>query len=79
MPYLLEAGLSVSINSDDPPMFGTTITDELYRVSRTFGLDRDALYSLTLNAANAAFVSEERRDELRAILRENYPSNDASA
>lgn len=79
LPYLLEAGLNVSINSDDPPMFGTTLTDELFRVSQTFGLDQDALYSLTLNAANAAFVSDERKDELRAILRENYFSSEPSA
>ena len=83
LPYLLDAGLLVTINSDDPPMFGTTLTDELYRVSQQFGLDRDALYSLTLNAANVAFVGEERREELRAILRENYfddaSSGDASA
>lgn len=79
LPYLLDAGLLVTINSDDPPMFGTTLTDELYRVSQQFGLDRDALYSLTLNAANVAFVSDERREELRAILRENYFSNEPSA
>ena len=75
LPFLLDAGLVVTINSDDPPMFGTTITDELYRVSQTFGLDKDALYSLSMNAANAAFVSDERRQELRDILRENWYSD----
>ncbi len=72
LPYLLDAGLLVTINSDDPPMFGTTLTDELHRASGTFGLDRDALYSLTLNAANAAFVADERRQELRDVVRENF-------
>ncbi len=64
LPQLIEAGISVTINSDDPPMFGTTLTEEFLRVSEAFQLGEDDLRQLSLNAARAALVSEERKHEL---------------
>lgn len=73
LPRLLDEGLVVTINSDDPPMFGTTITDELYRVAETFDLDEDILWTLTLNAANAALLPEEQKRALIQRLRDDWP------
>ena len=72
LPTLLDEGVVVTINSDDPPMFGTTLSDEFARCAETFDLDRDILYSLTMNAVNAAIVSDERRAELRTAVREGF-------
>src|SRR6478752_8125732 len=33
LPRMLEEGLFVTLNSDDPPMFGTTLTDEYRRAA----------------------------------------------
>jgi adenosine deaminase len=62
---LLDEGLSVSINSDDPPFFNTTLTEEQIRCSAEFDLTTDMIYSLTLGAVNAAFLPEEEKTELR--------------
>ena len=69
---LLDEGVTVTINSDDPPMFGTTLSEEFARCAETFDLDADILYSLTMNAVNAALVSDERRAELRTAVREGF-------
>jgi adenosine deaminase len=73
LPRLLDEGLVVTINSDDPPMFGTTITDEFYRTAQTFDLDEDILWTLTLNAANAALLPEEQKRALIQRLRDDWP------
>src|SRR5438876_1100488 len=40
LPRMLEEGLFVTLNSDDPPMFGTTLTDEYRRAASVLGLSR---------------------------------------
>lgn len=56
LPRLLDAGLYVTLNSDDPPMFNTTLTDEYRHAAATFGLDRSALEALVLNAVRATLL-----------------------
>ncbi|MCC7228879.1 MAG: adenosine deaminase [Fimbriimonadaceae bacterium] len=65
---LLDQGLYVTLNSDDPPMFGTTLTDEFARVSETFNLDFEACRSFSVRAADAALVDTTRKAELRAEI-----------
>lgn len=65
---LMEAGVKVTINSDDPPFFGTSLGKE-YRLAHTeLGLSEDALLQCTRHAISAAFVDEETRDTLLARL-----------
>jgi len=64
LPQLLDEGLYVTVNSDDPPMFNTTLTDELLRTAKAFDFNEDILWSLTLNAANAAFLPSDKKREL---------------
>jgi adenosine deaminase len=59
LPQLMEAGLQVTINSDDPPMFGTSLTDEYWRCAQTFGWEIGTLRELAQAAANAALVPVE--------------------
>lgn len=72
LPDLLNEGLLVTLNSDDPPMFGTTLTDELERAVRTFDLSEDVLYTLTLNAARASILPEAQKAELMATIRREF-------
>ncbi len=72
LPKMLDEGLFVTINSDDPPMFGTTLTGELERASSYFGFGPDILWSLTLNAANAALITATEREVVLMRLREGY-------
>ncbi len=61
LPRLLEAGLYVTINSDDPPMFNTTLTDEYLKLAATFGFDRQVIEQFVLNGVRAARLPAERR------------------
>ncbi len=77
LPKLMEAGLYVTVNSDDPPMFNATLTDELIRCAETFNWDAERVEQLTLNALGAAFYPERQGlvDDYRAAfvqLREQY-------
>ena len=65
---MLERGLAVTVNSDDPAYFGGYLTDNLLAAQRALGLDRGHLFALAGNAVEAAFVDEGRRRELRAEL-----------
>lgn len=77
LPLLLDEGLLVTINSDDPPMFNTTLSDEFYRCAQAYDFDEDILWSLTLNAANACLLPAEEKRKLIARLRAEWPTDDS--
>ncbi|MGC4771308.1 adenosine deaminase [Micromonospora sp. DT44] len=56
LPRLVEAGLLVTINSDDPPMFGTTLNDEYAVAARLLGAGPGELAALARNAVTASFL-----------------------
>lgn len=68
LPRLLEAGLNVTLNSDDPAYFGGGMLDNFAACHEAFGWSRETFTRLAGNAIDAAFMSEERRAELRARL-----------
>jgi adenosine deaminase len=62
LPRLLAEGLYVTLNSDDPPMFNTSLTGEYLAAAHAFALGPDALERLVLNAVRAALLpAAERR------------------
>lgn len=66
---LWNAGALVTINSDDPPMFHTSLLDE-YRVAATkFGFTPVELARLSLNAVHASLVPLEKRMRLEELFR----------
>jgi len=56
LPRLLDAGLYVTLNSDDPPMFGTTLTDEYLKTAGAFGLDFGDVRGMVMRAASATLL-----------------------
>lgn len=61
---LWDSGVVVTINSDDPPMFNTTLIDE-YRIAMTrFGFTPKELVLLSLNAARSSLLPLEKRMKL---------------
>ncbi|MEQ8400811.1 MAG: adenosine deaminase [Roseitalea porphyridii] len=65
---LREAGVKVTLNSDDPPHFHSSLANE-YAIARDhFGLDDAALTDVTRTAIEAAFCDEETRTRLLARL-----------
>jgi adenosine deaminase len=61
---LYRAGVAVSVNSDDPAFFDTTLTDEYQRLADTFGYEPAELAALARAAADHAFLAPEERDRL---------------
>ena len=55
------AGVSMTISSDDPPFFHTTLTDELRHVVRLAGLTREDLAELQRRAARHAFAPPDAK------------------
>lgn len=67
---LHEAGIPVTINSDDPPLFGTTLTDELALLSSDFGFGADDIDAFVLRAVKCSFLPADRKAALDAEFRE---------
>lgn len=65
---LFEAGVRVTVNSDDPPFFGTDIGLEYERAGTKMGFSDDDLGCFTRTAIEAAFVDEETRAKLLVRL-----------
>ncbi|HEX2186406.1 MAG TPA: adenosine deaminase, partial [Chloroflexota bacterium] len=56
---LHDAGVVVTVNSDDPPLFNTTISDEVATLATAFGFtaaDVEAVDAILLNAVRGAFL-----------------------
>jgi aminodeoxyfutalosine deaminase len=64
----LEAGLVVTLNSDDPAMFGTSLQEEFLQAARCFELSRGTLTELCRNAVHASFQNEDEKRKLRQQL-----------
>lgn len=67
LPDMLAAGLMVTLNSDDPPMFDTDLTDE-YRVAQRRGLGPAELAGLARNGVRASFLDESSKTALLAEI-----------
>lgn len=69
----LNTGLILTLNSDDPALFGTSIENEFEKAAQAFSLSRQELTSFSENAARAAFLPESERqnlvDEIAAAAR----------
>jgi len=63
------AGVPVTVNSDDPPLFETTLTEEYRRLSATFGYGAPEVAALSWSALQHAFVTAEERRRLEADFR----------
>jgi adenosine deaminase len=61
-----DEGLMVTVNSDDPTMFHTSITDEYILLASRFGFDSNELRRLAMNGVGASFMPE--RDKERLML-----------
>jgi len=68
LPRLLERGLFVTLNSDDPAMFGTNLNEEYRRLARTFGMSRTELAELARNGVRAAFCGDATKQALLAEI-----------
>ena len=65
---LVAAGVPVTINSDDPPMFGTTLEAEYAVAARLLGLDTGGVAGLARAAVDASFLDAGGKASLLAEI-----------
>ncbi|MDQ4131085.1 MAG: adenosine deaminase [Actinomycetota bacterium] len=73
---LWRTGVNVTVNSDDPAFFATSLADELAHVARLADLDRSDLAELQRRAARAAFAPADLRRRLLAAI-DRWAAGDA--
>jgi aminodeoxyfutalosine deaminase len=64
------AGVPVTINSDDPPMFGTTLTTEYVLAAELLGLDAPGVAGLACAAVDASFAPAELKASMGGAIAE---------
>ena len=65
---LFDRGVKVTVSTDDPPFFHTTMAREFDELHRAFDWDEDVFEKLNRNAINAAFCSVELREKIKTRL-----------
>jgi aminodeoxyfutalosine deaminase len=68
LPALVAAGVLVTVNSDDPPMFGTTLEEEYAVAARLLDLDAGGVAGLARDAVTASFLPDAGKRELIAEI-----------
>lgn len=66
---LHEQGVIVTINSDDPPLFNTTLNGEVALLDSAFNFEIDTIDEILLNAVRYSFLPNERKATLEADFR----------
>ncbi|MFI1211126.1 adenosine deaminase [Streptomyces sp. NPDC020802] len=64
----VRAGVVVTVNSDDPPMFGTDLNNEYAVAARLLDLDERGLAALARNAVEASFLDGPGKAALAAEI-----------
>lgn len=63
----LDKGVKVTINTDDPTVSNTTLARE-YELLDVLGLSEEEVKTIALNSVEAAFLSEEEKENLRQYI-----------
>jgi adenosine deaminase len=66
---LREAGVIATVNSDDPPLFNTTLNDEVALLPTAFGYDVEGIDEILLDAVRTSFLPAERKAQLESEFR----------
>ncbi len=69
---LWDAGALVTVNSDDPPMFGADLSHEYEIVVTDFGFDAQELEELSLNGVRASFLPAKEQARLETEFRSEF-------
>jgi aminodeoxyfutalosine deaminase len=72
----VEAGVPVTINSDDPPMFGTTLNDEYAVAADLLDLDEAGVAGLAHTAVAASYAPDAVKERLHAEI-DGYLADEA--
>lgn len=60
---LLQKGVNVTVNSDDPSYFGGYMNDNFFAIQQALDLSNDELKQLAVNSFEASFISDEDKQK----------------
>ncbi|HEY3615942.1 MAG TPA: adenosine deaminase, partial [Candidatus Sulfotelmatobacter sp.] len=63
-----DQGLMITLNTDDPALFGTTLSREYQLAQETFGFSDEHLRELARNSFEASFLPAEKKLELLSLF-----------
>lgn len=69
-----QQGLLVTVNSDDPTMFNTSITQEYLILVEKLGFSLSELKLLSMNAVSASFLSERDKEQMKSHFEAEWQS-----
>jgi hypothetical protein len=69
---LLDAGLCVTINSDDPAYFGGYMNENFVQTFQATGLSAQQAYVLASNSFEASFASEQQKNQWLHVLKQTF-------
>jgi adenosine deaminase len=67
-----ERGLLVTVNSDDPTMFNTSLNQEYIVLAQQLGFTISDLQHVSLNGIDASFMSEEQKASMRSHFQQQW-------
>ncbi len=71
-PHLFRMGLMVTVNSDDPPLFNTSLTNEYKILVDVFGFTQEEIEQVALNAIQSAFLEADEKRALQKAFRAEF-------
>jgi len=72
---MLEKGLFVTVNSDDPSYFGGYVNENFQAVSTALNLNKEEIFLLAKNSFNASFLDEDTKREMIERVERFYREN----
>ena len=70
----IDQGIKVTVNSDDPSMFGTDMNNEYIQLHEQLGFSVEELFRISLNAVDTAFIKNIEKKMLKEKFKKEYQS-----
>ncbi len=65
---MLEQGVCVTVNSDDPAYFGGYMTENFVALAQSLDMTKEQAKQLVLNSIDASFADDARKQTMRALI-----------
>jgi adenosine deaminase len=67
---MMEMGLEVTVNSDDPAYFGGYINENYSAIANALNLSKEDIYRIAKNSINASFLTDAEKELLNGKVDE---------
>jgi adenosine deaminase len=71
----INMGIPFSINTDDPKMFGNSLSEEYEILKTTFNLSNDDIYNIVINSINTTWLNQKEKEDLILKFKQELDNN----